>query len=32
MESLAGWETLGNQEERLQSGVGCPSVKEGLER
>ena len=32
MESLARWETLGGQEERLKGDVGCTSVKEGLER
>ena len=32
MESLARWETLGSQEERLQGDDGCTSVKEGLER
>ena len=32
MESLARWETLVSQEERLQGDVGCTSVKEGLER
>ena len=32
MESIARWETLGSQEERLQGDVCCTSVKEGLER
>ena len=32
LESIAWWETLGSQEERLQGDVCCTSVKEGRER